>query len=225
MGQKVHPKGFRLGVIEGWDSIWFAKRGYGDLACEDHRIRSFLKKRLYRAGISRIVIRRRATQIEVDIYTARPGLVIGKSGSEVSHVREELIGLIQKPIQINVEEEQHVETCSILVAENIALQLEKRIAFRRAMKQTITKILRAKALGVKVMIRGRLGGSEIARREWIRRGQVPLHTLRARIDYGVAEADTLFGKIGVKVWIYKGDVMPMAKETKATSEETFMHGI
>ena len=216
MGQKTHPRGFRLGVIEWWDSIWYATHDYKDLILEDYKIRKFLKKRLYRAGISRIIIRRRASQIEIDIYTARPGLVIGKSGSEVSLVREELVRQLGKSVQLNVEEEQNVDTCALLVAENIAQQLEKRIAFRRAMKQTMSKVLRAKALGVKVMVAGRLGGSEIARTEWARKGQVPLHTLRAKIDYGFTEADTLFGKIGVKVWVYKGEVLPAPKTEKVS---------
>jgi len=215
MGQKIHPRGFRLGIIEDWDSTWFAQGdSYADNLEEDRSIRDFLKKKLFRAGISKIKIHRRANQIEIAIYTAKPGLIIGKGGRDVALVRDELVKLIKNQVQLDIQEESNSETCSILVAENIASQLEKRIAFRRVMRQTVLKVLRQGAKGIKVMIAGRLGGAEIARTEWYRRGQVPLHTLRARIDYGFTEAMTLYGKIGVKVWIYKGDVLP-EKERKA----------
>ena len=215
MGQKIHPKGFRLGIIEDWDSTWFAQGdSYADNLEEDRKIRDFLKKKLFRAGISKIKIHRRANQIEIAIYTAKPGLIIGKGGRDVAVVRDDLVKLTKKQVQLDIQEESNSETCSILVAENIASQLEKRIAFRRVMRQTVLKALRQGAKGIKVMVAGRLGGAEIARTEWYRRGQVPLHTLRARIDYGFTEAMTLYGKIGVKVWIYKGDVLP-EKERKA----------
>ncbi len=209
MGQKVHPKGLRLGIIESWDATWYAEReNYAKFLEEDLRIRKFLKQKLYRAGISRIKIMRRANQIEIDLYTARPGLIIGKGGKDVSLLRDELAIMTGKLVQLNIQEEENPETCAQLLAENIAAQLEKRIAFRRAMKQTVTKALRSGAKGIKVMCSGRLGGAEIARSEWYRVGRVPLHTLRAKIDYGFSEAMTIYGKIGVKVWVYKGDVLP-----------------
>ncbi|OGC15127.1 30S ribosomal protein S3 [candidate division WOR-1 bacterium RIFOXYC2_FULL_37_10] len=215
MGQKCHPKGLRLGIIEEADSIWYAnKADYPKLLEEDRRIRKFIKDQLYKAGISKIKISRRANQIEIDIYSAKPGLIIGRGGKGVSIVRDEIVKRTGKPIQLNVHEDPNPETSSQLVAENIALQLEKRIAHKRAMKQAVTRVLRAKAKGVKVRLAGRLGGSEIARKEWYRVGRVPLHTLRARIDYGFCEAMTIYGKIGVKVWIYKGDVLPQ-KDVKA----------
>ena len=222
MGQKIHPKGFRLGIIEDWDSTWYAQGdAYADNVEEDRNIRDFLKKKLFRAGISKIRIHRRANQIEIAIYTAKPGLIIGKGGRDVAIVRDELVKLTKKQIQLDIQEESNPETCSILVAENIASQLEKRIAFRRVMRQTVLKALRQGAKGIKVMVAGRLGGAEIARTEWYRRGQVPLHTLRARIDYGFSEAMTLYGKIGIKVWIYKGDVLPKSeKKVVATPAET-----
>lgn len=211
MGQKIHPKGLRIGIIEGWDSSWYAEGNkYSENVQEDDLIRKYLKKRLYKAGISRIFISRRANQIEVDLYTARPGIIIGKGGKDVAVVRDELINLVKKQIQLNINEENNPDSSSQLVAENIALQLEKRIAFRRAMRQATVKALRTGGKGIKVMVGGRLGGSEIARVEWYRKGQVPLHTLRGKIDYGFAEAMTLYGKIGVKVWIYKGDILPKA---------------
>ncbi len=216
MGQKVHPKGFRLGIIEDWDSMWYAERGeYAGYLKEDLRIREFLKNSLYKAGISKIKIRRRANQVEIDIFTAKPGLIIGKGGREVAQVREELVRLTGKQIQLNVSEEENAETSAQLLAESLSAQIEKRIAYKRAMKQIVTKALRSGAKGIKVMCGGRLGGGEIARSEWYRRGRVPLHTLRARIDYGFAEAMTIYGKIGCKVWVYKGDVLERKKEEKA----------
>ncbi|OGC08203.1 30S ribosomal protein S3 [candidate division WOR-1 bacterium RIFOXYD2_FULL_36_8] len=215
MGQKTHPKGFRLGVIEEWDSIWYAnKADYAKLFTEDRVIRKFLKNHLYKAGISKIKISRRANQVGIDVYSAKPGLIIGRGGKGVSLIRDEVVKLIGKPVQLNIHEDPNPETSSQLVSENIAAQLEKRVAYRRAMKQAVTRVLRAKAKGIKVKLGGRLGGSEIARKEWYRVGRVPLHTLRARIDYGFCEAMTIYGKIGVKVWIYKGDVLPQKKEVK-----------
>lgn len=218
MGQKAHPHGLRLGINEAWETVWFAgKKEYGLFLAEDLEIRKYLKNLLYKAGISRIKIARRANQVEVDLFSARPGLIIGKGGREIALIRESLIKKLGKQVQLNVHEEQNVEACSQLVAENVASQLERRVSFRRAMKQLIAKVLRAKAKGIKIQVAGRLGGSEIARTEWLRAGRVPLHTLRATIDYGFAEAMTIYGKIGVKVWIYKGDVIK-AKKTEGRVE-------
>ena len=208
MGQKIHPKGFRLGINEEWDSFWYANdREYGKLLAEDIRLRNYLKNNLFKAGISRIKIGRKANLIEINIFTAKPGLIIGRGGKEISAIRDELVRRTGKQINIDVHEEKNPEACAVLVAEGIANQLERRIAYRRAMKQAVAKTLRSGGKGIKVMAGGRLGGSEIARSEWYRKGKVPLQTLRARIDYGFAEAMTIYGKIGVKVWIYKGDVL------------------
>ena len=221
MGQKAHPKGFRLGIIEDWDSTWYAERGeYGELVKEDMKIRNHLKTNLYRAGISSIKIRRRGGQIEINLYSAKPGLIIGKGGREVAAQRDELIKLTGKQVQLNIQEEGNPEASAQLLAENIALQLERRISHRRALKQAMTKALRAGGKGIKVMCGGRLGGSEIARKEWYRRGRVPLHTVRAKIDYGFAEAMTLYGKIGVKVWVYKGDVLKGKKALEKSQSES-----
>lgn len=212
MGQKIHPIGFRLGVIEGWQSFWYANnQEFGKLLIEDIKIRKHLKDSLYKAGIARILISRKANQIEVDLYTAKPGLIIGKGGKEVAAIREDLTKRFGKTVQLNVHEETNPEASAQLVAENIAAQLERRISFRRTMKQSVSRALRSGAKGVKVMCAGRLDGAEIARSEWYRMGRVPLHTLRARIDYGFAEAMTLYGKIGIKCWVYKGDVLPAVK--------------
>lgn len=208
MGQKIHPKGLRIGVIENWDSFWFASdQDYAANLAEDVELRKYLKNSLYKAGISRIFIGRKANQIEIDIHTARPGLIIGKGGKQVAAVREALMKKTGKQIQLNIQEEPKPEANAVLVAEYIASQLERRISYRRAMKQAVSKGLRSGGKGVKVKVSGRLGGSEIARKEWYRVGRVPLHTLRAKIDYGFAEAMTLYGKIGVKVWIFKGEVL------------------
>lgn len=208
MGQKVHPKGFRIGVIENWDSFWYASDSeYATKLIEDIKLRGFLKNSLFRAGISRVFIGRKANQISIDLHTAKPGLIIGKGGKEIAVVREKLARMTGKQIQLNVHEEERPEACAVLVAEYVAAQLERRISYRRAMKQAVAKAQRSGGKGVKIMCAGRLGGSEIARCEWYRVGSVPLQTLRARIDYGFAEAMTLYGKIGVKVWIYKGEVL------------------
>ncbi len=220
MGQKVHPRGFRLGVIDTWDSTWYAEgQAYSDNVAEDTKIRRFLKNKLYRAGIAKIKISRRANQIEVDLFTAKPGLIIGKGGKDVAQIRDDLVQMTKKQIQLNIQEVGNPETDPQLVAENIALQLEKRIAFRRVMRQSVMKALRSGAKGIKVMVGGRLGGAEIARSEWYRKGQVPLHTLRANIQYGFTEAMTLYGKIGVKVWIYKGDVLPQGERKPETTQQ------
>jgi small subunit ribosomal protein S3 len=216
MGQKIHPKGFRLGVIEGWESFWYASdQEFAKLLIEDINIRKYLKDSLYKAGISRIILSRKANQIEVDLYTAKPGLIIGKGGKEVAAIREDLTKKFGKTVQLNVHEETNPEASAQLVAENMAAQLERRISFRRAMKQSVTRALRSGAKGVKIMCGGRLDGAEIARSEWYRMGRVPLHTLRAKIDYGFAEAMTLYGKIGIKCWIYKGDILPAVKANKS----------
>ena len=213
MGQKVHPKGFRIGVIDTWDSNWFAdKKEYSGLMLEDLKVRNYIKHNLYKAGISKIKISRRANQIEVNVYSAKPGLVIGRGGREVAALREELVKLTSKQVELNIQEEENPEICGQLVAENVAAQLEKRIAYRRAMKQAVGKALRSGGKGIKIMCAGRLNGAEIARTEWYRKGRVPLQTLRARIDYGFAEAMTVYGKIGVKVWIYKGDALAQAEQ-------------
>lgn len=208
MGQKCHPRGLRIGIIETWDSNWYAgKKEYSSLLLEDRKVRNYIKQNLYKAGISKVKISRRANQIEVNVYSAKPGLIIGRGGREVAIVREELVKLTGKQVELNIQEESNPEVCAQLVAENVALQLEKRIAYRRAMKQAVAKSLRSGAKGIKIMCGGRLNGAEIARSEWYRKGRVPLQTLRARIDYGFAEAMTVYGKIGVKVWIYKGDAL------------------
>lgn len=208
MGQKVHPKGLRLGIIETWESFWYAgDQEFSKILLEDIQLRKYLKEHLYKAGIAKIKISRKANQIEIDLFTAKPGLIIGRGGKEIAAIREALAKRTGKQIQLNVHEEKNPDTCAILVAENIAAQLEKRISFRRAMRQSVTRSLRAGAKGIKVMVGGRLGGSDIARSEKYRMGRVPLQTLRANIDYGFAEAMTMYGKIGVKVWIYKGDIL------------------
>jgi len=212
MGQKIHPKGFRLGIIEDWDSFWYAgDKDYKVALLEDFKLRNYLKESLFKAGISKIKIYRRGGQIEIDIFTAKPGLIIGKGGREVSAIREELVKMTGKQVELNIKEEANAETSAQLLAESVASQLEKRISYRRAMKQIVTRALKAGGKGVKVMCGGRLGGAEIARSEWYRRGRVPLHTLRSRIDYGFTEAMTLYGKIGIKVWVYKGDVLEVPK--------------
>ncbi|ABK98317.1 30S ribosomal protein S3 [Pelobacter propionicus] len=208
MGQKVNPIGFRLGVIKSWDSKWYAEADYAKLLHEDLKIRAFLKKRLYSSGISKIEIERAANKTKINIYTARPGLIIGKKGSEVETIKKELSNLTSKEIFINIIEVRKPELDAQLVAENVALQLERRIAFRRAMKKSVTSALKFGAKGIRITCSGRLGGAEMSRTEWYREGRVPLHTLRADIDYGCAEAKTTYGLIGIKVLIFKGEVLP-----------------
>jgi small subunit ribosomal protein S3 len=207
LGQKVHPIGQRLGIIKTWDSKWFAKKGYKDLLFEDLSIQKYIKNNLYHAGIPKIEIERTGKKIRATIHTARPGIIIGKKGAEVEKLKKELEKRIGREMSIDIKEIRKPELDAQLVAENIALQLEKRIAFRRAMKKAVASSLRFGALGIKVMCSGRLAGAEIARTEWYREGRVPLHTFRSDIDYGVAEAKTTYGRIGVKVWIYKGDIL------------------
>jgi len=207
LGQKVHPLGLRMGIIKTWDSRWFAKKGYAQLVVEDAKIRSFLKKKLYHAGISRIEIERAADQAKIRIHTARPGIVIGKKGAEIEALKRELAPLVRRQILIDIQEVRKPELDATLVAENIALQLTRRVAFRRAMKKAVGGALKFGARGVRVACSGRLGGAEMARYEWYREGRVPLHTLRADIDYGTAVAKTTYGIIGVKAWIFKGEVL------------------
>lgn len=211
MGQKVNPIGFRLGIHRDWDSRWFAVKEYSDFVLEDHKIRSFLKKRLLQAGVSRVEIERASNKVRIRIYTARPGLVIGKKGVEIEGLKRELEKKIDRDIIIDIQEVRKPEIDAQLLAENIALQLVRRVSFRRAMKKSVTSALRFGAQGIKIACSGRLGGAEMARREWYRKGRVPLHTIRADIDYGFAEAFTTYGVIGVKVTIFKGEILPDKK--------------
>jgi small subunit ribosomal protein S3 len=211
MGQKVHPIGFRLGIIKTWDSRWYAKKNYAALLHEDIKIRNIVKERLTHAGVSKIEIERAGQKAKINIHTARPGIIIGKKGAEVDKLKKDLEAMTGKQMFINIQEIRRPELEAQLVAENIALQLERRIAFRRAMKKSVTSALRLGAQGIKINCAGRLAGAEIARTEWYREGRVPLHTLRADIQYGFAEAKTTMGQIGVKVWIYKGEVLQPAK--------------
>jgi small subunit ribosomal protein S3 len=205
MGQKVHPTGFRLGFNKTWSSNWFAGRDFADLLHEDLALRKYIKKSLYHAGVSKINIERASQRCRIDIWAARPGIIIGKRGTEVDKLRTDLQGRTGKQVHINIKEVRKAEADSQLVAENIALQLERRVGFRRAMKRAVTSALRFGVRGIKVAVGGRLGGAEMSRSEWVREGQIPLHTLRADIDYGFAEAKTTYGIIGVKVWVYKGE--------------------
>ncbi len=215
MGQKVHPNGLRLGIIRTWDSRWFSKKNYAGLLHEDIKIRKIVKERLMHAGVSKVEIERAGQKAKINIFTARPGIIIGKRGAEVDKLKKDLETLTGKQLYINIQEIRRPELDAQLVAENIALQLERRIAFRRAMKKAVTSALRLGAQGIKITCAGRLGGSEIARTEWYREGWVPLHTLRADIQYGFFEAKTTMGQIGVKVWIYKGEILPQAKTVVA----------
>ena len=207
MGQKVHPTGLRLGIIKTWDSRWYARKNYAQFLHEDIRIRKIVKERLMHAGVAKIEIERAGQKAKINIHTARPGIIIGKKGAEVDKLKKDLEALTGKQIYINIQEIRRPELDAQLVAENIALQLERRIAFRRAMKKAVTSSLRLGSQGIKIECAGRLGGTEIARREWYRDGRVPLHTLRADIQYGFHEAKTTMGQIGVKVWIYKGEIL------------------
>jgi small subunit ribosomal protein S3 len=212
MGQKTHPKIFRIGVIESWDSKWYADRDYAELLHEDFKIKKFLKSRLYHAGISKVEMERAANKAKINIYTARPGIVIGKKGAEIEKLKQELGWLTPREIYLNIHEVRRPDLDAQLVSENVALQLERRVSFRRAMKESVSRAIRMGAQGVKVQCAGRLGGGEIARTEWYREGRVPLHTLRADISYGFAEAKTTYGIIGVKVWIFRGEVLTKEEE-------------
>lgn len=221
MGQKVNPIGLRLGINRNWDSRWFpTKQSLVENIGEDHKIRVFLKRKLYYAGISQILIERTAKKLRVTVVAARPGIIIGKKGSDVDVLKKELQDLIHKDININIKEERKAGASAQLAAESVATQLERRIAFRRAMKKIIQGAQKAGAKGIKVSVSGRLGGAEMARTEWYLEGRVPLHTLRAKIDYGFAEARTTYGNIGVKVWIFKGEVLQKGVQTEKTEENS-----
>ena len=214
MGQKVNPHGLRVGVIKDWDSKWYAEKDFADYLVEDHKIRVFLKNKLYSAGVSKIEIERASDRVKVIIYTAKPGVVIGKGGSEIEKVKAELQKMTAKKVIVDIKEVKRPDKDAQLVAENIAQQFENRISFRRAMKSCMSRTMKSGALGVKTSVSGRLGGADMARTEFYSEGTIPLQTLRADIDYGFAEADTTYGKVGVKVWVYTGEVLP----TKATKE-------
>lgn len=207
MGHKTHPVGNRLGIIKTWNSKWYAKRGYADLLNEDIEIRKLVKEKLFHAGVSKVEIERTGQKVRINIYAARPGIIIGKKGAEVDKFKKVLENKTKKQVSIDIKEVRKPETDAQLIAENIALQLERRVAFRRAMKKSVASAMRLGALGIRVACAGRLAGAEIARSEWYRDGRVPLHTFRADIDFGLAEAKTTYGQIGVKVWIYKGDIL------------------
>ena len=218
MGQKVHPKGLRIGIIKDWDAKWYSQKDFKKLLHEDFKIRKFVKEKLYASGISRVEIERAANRVKINIFTAKPGIVIGRGGAEVENLKKQLETMTGKKVNINISEVKKPELDAQLVAESVAASLEKRIAFRRAMKQSVSRSMRMGAEGIKIMCSGRLAGAEIARTEWYSEGKVPLHTLRADIDYGFAEANTTYGKIGVKVWIYKGEILP-EKEPKKQAVE------
>jgi small subunit ribosomal protein S3 len=217
MGQKVNPHGLRIGIIKDWDTKWYATdKNFGDFLVEDTKIREFVKKKLYISGVPRIEIERAANKIKVNVHTAKPGLVIGKGGAGIEDLRKDVEALTGKSVLINITEIKTPDVNAQLVAENIASQLEKRISYRRAMKQAMSRAMKMGAKGIKTSVSGRLGGAEIARREHYHEGTIPLQTLRADIDYGFAEANTTYGKVGVKTWIYKGEVLPaVKKENKA----------
>ncbi|KQY85785.1 MULTISPECIES: 30S ribosomal protein S3 [Paenibacillus] len=216
MGQKVNPVGLRVGVIRDWESKWYAGKDFGDLLMEDVKIREFLKNKLKDSAMSRVEIERAANRVNVTIHTAKPGMVIGKGGSEVENLRNQITKIAGgKKVHINISEIKNQDLDAVLVAESIAQQLERRVSFRRALKQAIQRTMRSGAKGIKTQVGGRLGGAEIARSEGYSEGTVPLHTLRADIDYGTAEAHTTYGRIGVKVWIYRGEVLPTAKKQAA----------
>lgn len=219
MGQKIHPKGFRVGIIRDWDSKWYAEKNYADYLLEDYQIREFLKKKLFSAGISHIVIERAGNVLRTFIHTAKPGMVIGRGGTGVEELRKALEGMTGRQVYVNVIEIKSPELSAQLVAESIAAQLERRISHRRANRQAMMRTMRQGAKGIKIMVAGRLNGAEIARTEWVREGTIPLHTLRADIDYAGATAHTTYGQIGVKVWIYKGEILPKAKNRTAEGGE------
>ena len=222
MGQKVNPHGLRIGVIKTWDSKWYAGKDYEKFLLEDIKIREFIKEKHFQSGISRVEIERAANRTRVTIHTAKPGMLIGRGGSNIENLKKDVKKFTDSQVDINIQEIKQPDVDATLVAENIAAQLERRIAFRRAMKQSVTRTMRMGAKGIKVQVGGRLGGAEIARSEGYREGSIPLHTLRADIDYGTAEAHTTYGRIGVKVWIYKGEILPAGKQpqiAKAAANE------
>ena len=214
MGQKVNPHGMRVGVIKDWDSRWYAEADFADNLVEDHEIRTYLKKKLYSAGVSKIEIERASDRVKIIVHTAKPGVVIGKGGAEIEKLKAEVQKMTQKKLFVDIKEIKRPDRDAQLVAESIASQLENRVSFRRAMKSTMARSMKAGVLGIKTAVSGRLGGADIARTEFYSEGTIPLQTLRADIDYGFAEADTTYGKLGVKVWIYKGEVLP----TRANKE-------
>ena len=218
MGQKVNPHGLRVGVIKEWDSKWYADADFSDYLVEDYNIRKFLKKKLYAAGVSKIEIERASDRVKVIIHTAKPGVVIGKGGNEIEVTKKELSKLTDKKVLVDIKEIKRPDKDAQLVAENIAQQLENRVSFRRAMKSVMSRTMKAGALGIKTSCSGRLGGADMARTEFYSEGTIPLQTLRADIDYGFAEADTTYGKVGVKVWIYKGEILP-TKSNKEGSDK------
>ena len=218
MGQKVNPHGLRVGVIKDWDSKWYAESDFADCLVEDYNIRKFLKKRLYSAGISKIEIERASEKVKIIIYTAKPGVVIGKGGAEIEKLKVELAKFTDKKLIVDIKEIKRPDKDAQLVAENIAQQLENRVSFRRAMKSVMSRSMKAGVKGIKTAVSGRLGGADMARTEFYSEGTIPLQTLRADIDYGFAEADTTYGKLGVKVWIYKGEILP-TKDNKEGSDK------
>lgn len=220
MGQKVNPIGLRLNITRSWESIWYADKDYASNLYQDQLIRKFLKKRLYHAGISRIVIERTGEKVKIKLFTARPGIVIGKKGTEIEGLKKDLENQFKRSCFIDIQEVRRPEADAQLVAENIATQLERRIAFRRAMKKSINSALRFGVQGIKISCSGRLGGAEMSRTEWFKEGRIPLHTLRADIDYGTAEAKTTYGIIGVKVWIFKGEILA---DTQSTAEQAMQN--
>lgn len=207
MGQKVNPIGLRLNITRSWDSIWYADKEYSTYLIEDQKIRKYLKKRLYHAGLSKIAIERTGEKIRVKLFTARPGIVIGKKGAEIETLKKDLEKFVKRPVSLDIQEVRRPEADAQLIAESIASQLERRVAFRRAMKKAVNSALRFGVQGIKISCSGRLGGAEMSRCEWVREGRVPLHTLRADVDYALAEANTTYGIIGVKVWIFHGEVL------------------
>lgn len=215
MGQKIHPHGLRVGIIKDWDSKWYSSKDFAEFLLEDFKLREYIKKKLYSSGISRIEIERAANRVKVTVNTAKPGMVIGKGGTGVEELKKELEKMTGKQVSINVVEIKSPDIDAQLIAENIASQLERRISFRRAMKQAISRSMKTGAKGIKTMVSGRLGGAEIARSEMYHEGTIPLQTLRADIDYGFAEAYTTYGRIGVKVWVYKGEVLPVKNKKKS----------
>ncbi len=218
MGQKVNPIGLRLGIVKTWNSCWYADKEYKQFLHEDLRLKKYLKKKMYHAGISKIEIERAAKRIRVNIFAARPGIIIGKKGSEIEALKKDLSKLVKGEIFININEVKRPETDAQLIAENVALQLERRVAFRRAIKRSVGMAMKLGVQGIKISVAGRLGGAEIARSEWTRDGRVPLHTLRADIDYGVAESNTTYGIIGIKVWVFKGEIVAGKQEQLAAAK-------
>ncbi|MBR6238321.1 MAG: 30S ribosomal protein S3 [Lachnospiraceae bacterium] len=218
MGQKVNPHGLRVGVIKDWDSKWYADADFADYLVEDYNIRKFLKKKLYQAGVSKIEIERASDRVKVVVFTAKPGVVIGKGGQEIENTKKELAKLTDKKVLLDIKEIKRPDRDAQLVAENIAGQLENRVSYRRAMKSTMSRTMKAGVFGIKACVSGRLGGADIARSEFYSEGTIPLQTLRADIDYGFAEADTTYGKIGVKVWIYKGEILPSKNKDEEVAE-------